>query len=99
MLRLLARAIGEADDGEAGHAVLQVRFHLDPSGVETDERMRDGPRKHRPTLRGKELRVCVGSVPTPALTRNQHVLEELAGAPAGSPVDVTAAPLLERQSV
>jgi hypothetical protein len=46
MLRLLAGAIGEPDDGEARDAVVEVGLDLDAAGIEADERMRDGAREH-----------------------------------------------------
>ena len=46
LLRLRAGAIGETDDREGGNAALQVGLDLDATGVETDERMRDGAREH-----------------------------------------------------
>jgi hypothetical protein len=59
LLRLLARAIGEADDCERGHGTLEVRLDLDPTGVEPDERMRDRPRQHVPRLGWPSAHVCV----------------------------------------
>ena len=46
MLGLLARAVREPDDREAGHAVLEVSLDLDATGLESDERMREGAREH-----------------------------------------------------
>ena len=46
LLRLRARAVGKTDDREGGNAALQVGLDLDATGVETDERMRDGAREH-----------------------------------------------------
>ena len=46
VLRLLAGAVGEADDRETGDAVVEVRLDLDAAGVEADERMGDGAREH-----------------------------------------------------
>ena len=46
MLRFLARAVGEPDDGEPGQAVLEMRLDLDSASLETDERVRDGAREH-----------------------------------------------------
>ena len=46
VLRLLARAVGEADDREARQAALDVSLDLDATGVETDERMGDRAREH-----------------------------------------------------
>jgi hypothetical protein len=50
VLRLLARAIREADDRESGHAGLKVRLDLDPSRLETDESMGDRASEHPPTV-------------------------------------------------
>ena len=50
LLRLLAGAVGEPDDRERGHGALEVGFHLDATGFEPDERMRDRPRQHVPRL-------------------------------------------------
>ncbi len=46
MLRLLARAIGEPDDGEARDARLQVRLDLDLARLEPDESMGDRTSEH-----------------------------------------------------
>ena len=62
MLRVLAGAVGEADDGEAGHAELEVGLDLDLPGIESYERMSDGAREHAPTLRRESARVCAASV-------------------------------------
>ena len=48
MLRLLARAVGEPDDREAGDARLQVRLDLDPARLETDEGLRERASEHAP---------------------------------------------------
>ena len=48
--RLLAGAVGEADDREAGDAVAYVGLHVDATGLEADERMRDRACKHAATL-------------------------------------------------
>jgi hypothetical protein len=58
LTRLLAGAIGEADDGEARDPVPNVRLHVDPARLEADERMRDRACKHTPTLRAKPQRGC-----------------------------------------
>ena len=50
LTRLLAGAIGEADDGEARDAVASVRLHVDPTRLEADERMRDRACKHASRL-------------------------------------------------
>ena len=58
LLRLLAGAVGEPDDRERGHSALEVRLDLDPTCVEPDERMRDGPRQHVPRLGWSRAPVC-----------------------------------------
>jgi hypothetical protein len=55
-LRLLARLVGQADDGESRDAALQVRFHLHGPGLEADEGMGEGARKHALTLGGPDAR-------------------------------------------
>ena len=49
----LTRSVGKADDREARDAELQVRFDLDAARLEADERVRDRPREHLPTLAAK----------------------------------------------
>jgi hypothetical protein len=97
MLRLLAGAIGEPDDGETRDAVLEVRLDFDPASIEADEGMGNGAREHRPTLRGIDARVCAGSRPTLRLAGDEHVFEELARAPAGPTIHVSAQALLQAQ--
>lgn len=46
MLRLLAGAVNEPDDGEPRHAVLEMRLDFDAAGLEADQRMGDGAREH-----------------------------------------------------
>ena len=46
LLRLLAGAVGQADDRERGHAELEVRLHLHPPRLEPDHGMGDRPRQH-----------------------------------------------------
>src|SRR5205085_11151641 len=46
LLRLLARAVGEADDRERRHRALEVRLDLDPAGLEADEAVGDRSCKH-----------------------------------------------------
>ena len=46
MLRLLAGAIREADDRESRQPAVEMGFHLVATGVEADERVRDGAREH-----------------------------------------------------
>jgi hypothetical protein len=97
MLRLLAGAVRQADDGEARNAVLEMRLDLDPPGIEPHQGMGDGPREHRPTLRRKGVPVCDGRAPIPRLARDQYVLVVLAGATARPTVHVPAQPILELQ--
>ena len=63
LLRLLAGAVGEPDDRERGHRALEVRFDLDATCVEPDERMRDGPRQHVPRLGWGRAPVCHAGKP------------------------------------
>lgn len=64
MLRLLAGAIGEADDREARDAALDVGFDLDAAGVEADEGMRDRAGEHcLSTLAGQHACGCADCVP------------------------------------
>ena len=64
LLRLLARAVGEADDREAGQPALQVRLDLDPPRIESDDGVGDGPREHafhaRQETRACLCRLCAG---------------------------------------
>src|SRR5829696_3531760 len=46
LLRLLAGAVRQPDDREAGNPALQMGLHLDAAGVEPDEGMRDGSCEH-----------------------------------------------------
>jgi ADP-ribose pyrophosphatase len=64
LLRLLAGAIGQSDDREAGDAALEVRLHFDTAGLEPEERMRDRSREHSPTLVGEDARTRAESVET-----------------------------------
>ena len=57
VLRLLTGSIGEADDGEAGQAAVDVRLHLDSARLETDQSVRDGACEHASTLGGASARV------------------------------------------
>jgi hypothetical protein len=50
---LLARAVGEADDREAGQPVADVGLDVDPTWLETDKRMGDCACKHVTTLRAQ----------------------------------------------
>src|SRR5215211_4936660 len=63
MLRLLAGAVGEPDDREAGDAAVEVGLDLDAAGVEADERMRDGPREHLTRLGSPPIHVCAENEP------------------------------------
>ena len=55
LARLVQRLVGEPDDRERGHAVLDVRLHLDTARLETDERMGDRACEHTSTLRGRDF--------------------------------------------
>ena len=57
VLRLLTGSIGEADDGEARQAAVDVGLHLDSARLETDQSVRDGAREHASTLGGASARV------------------------------------------
>jgi nitroreductase len=50
LLRLLASLVGQTDDGESRNTPLQVGFHLDRAGLQTDESMREGAREHKTKL-------------------------------------------------
>src|SRR5262249_13117688 len=56
-LRLLASAVGEPDDRRGGLAVREVRFDLDASWLETNERMCCRASEHTSTVEGEALRV------------------------------------------
>ncbi len=62
-LRLLARAIRQADDGERRHAVLDVRLDLDPAWIDSDQRVGDGSCEHVVTLGDDLARPCAAFVP------------------------------------
>ena len=53
LLRLLARAIGQPDDREGRHTLLEMRLDLDPARVDADECVGDGACEHTFTLGGK----------------------------------------------
>jgi hypothetical protein len=53
VLRLLAGSVGEADDGEARHARLQVRLDVDLARLQADECMGHRAREHRCTVPGR----------------------------------------------
>ena len=65
VLRLRARAVGEPDDREAGHAGVDVRLDLDAARLEADERVGDGAREHAPNVDGEGLRMGYGSASVP----------------------------------
>ena len=59
MLRLLAGAVGEADDRERGLLTrAQVCLDLDPARLEADERERDRATEHASTVRPNPSRDC-----------------------------------------
>ena len=62
-LRLLARAVGQPDDGERGQSALDVRLDLDPARVDADERVRDGASQHVARLGDELSHVRHGCVP------------------------------------
>ena len=59
MLCLLAGAVGEPDDREAGNSALEVRFHVDAASLEPDNSVRNRAREHAVTLGGQIARVRV----------------------------------------
>src|SRR5206468_1230069 len=61
VLRLLARAVGEPDDRERRVAELDVRLHLDPAGVESDEGVGEHPCEHGSIEAAAGSRVCDGT--------------------------------------
>ena len=65
VLRLLACAVGKADDREAGNAALDVRLHLHAPRVETDESVGDRAREHTiersPELHARLPHLCADS--------------------------------------
>jgi hypothetical protein len=63
VLRLLARAVGEADDREGRHTALEVRLDVDPTRLEPDEGVGDGAGEHAFTLRREFARPGAASVP------------------------------------
>jgi hypothetical protein len=99
VLRLLARAIGEADDRERRDTALQMRLDLDPARFQADEGVRDGAGKHAATLGNELVRVCASFVPKALrAARDEHVLEVLAGAAPGAAVHVALVLLLELEA-
>jgi hypothetical protein len=65
VLRLLAGAVGEADDRKAGDPALEVRLDLDPARLEADDGVRDRAREHASRLGRRTARMCAGSAPKP----------------------------------
>ena len=63
MLRLLARAVDEADDRESRNPRLEVRLDLDLARLEPDESVSDGAREHASTVGTEASRGGVASVP------------------------------------
>ena len=61
LLRLLAGAVGQPDDGEGRHPLLQVRLDFDPPRLQPDERVGQHLREHTFRLRAKPSRVCHGT--------------------------------------
>ncbi len=61
LLRFLARLVGQANDGKRRHPTLQVGLDLDRPGLQPDQGMREGARKHateaRETRRAGEPRL------------------------------------------
>src|SRR5262245_2830323 len=89
MLRLLARAVSETDDREAGHTELEMRLDLDLARLESDERVGDRASEH--PLEGR------AGGPAPSrdleprvlrLLRDEDRLEVLTGTPPGAAVHV-----------
>jgi hypothetical protein len=64
LLRFLAGLVGQAHNGERGHASLEVSLNLDPPRLETDEGMGDGAREHHSTLRPTDAHMGREIVPT-----------------------------------
>ena len=67
MLRLLAGAIDEADDREAGDPRLEMRFDLDLARLEPDESVCERAREHR--LDGRREGVTQGNAFAPKVLR------------------------------
>ena len=63
LTRLLARAIGEADDGEARQPVPDVRLDVDAARLEADESVRERASEHTSTLELDPLQECRALVP------------------------------------
>ena len=62
MLRLLARAIGQAHDRKPGNAVLEVGLHLHFAGLEPYKGMGDRPSEHTRRRYGSNTHVSVPTV-------------------------------------
>jgi hypothetical protein len=69
LARLLAGAVGEPDDREAGNAVADVGFHVDAARLESDESVRDRACKHASRLGANACRVCAEPVQDRRLLR------------------------------
>jgi len=65
LLRLLAGAVSEPDDGQRRCATLDVRLHLDVPRLEADEGKGDRAREHTSTLWQAVSNACAGSAPNP----------------------------------
>src|SRR5207302_4763657 len=77
LLRLLAGAVGQADDRERRQPVLEVRLDLDAPCVETDERMGDRPCEHAADASG-EVVTCPSRLRAGiAKTTDENVFEVL----------------------
>ena len=66
LLGLLAGAVGQPDDGEGGHAPLQMRLDFHPPWLQPDERVGQHLREHRLRLESEPSRTCRNSVPKDA---------------------------------
>ncbi len=75
LARLLAGTVGEPHDREGRDTVLDVRFDLDPAGLEPDERMGEGACEHASTLRAPTSYVPRGSAPLARRSRSRSVQE------------------------
>jgi hypothetical protein len=63
VLRLLAGAVGKADDRERGHAPRNERLHDDTARLEADEGVGDRTCEHTATLGVNSSRFCAGQAP------------------------------------
>jgi len=82
VLGLLASSVGKPDDRESGHARLEVRLDLHLPRLETDERMRDCPCEHAPTVGTKASPRGDAFVPKPSRRVAEDVKRERARVPA-----------------